>query len=190
MNENYATILYWKDEDIYKLVKEKIKDFKYNILGDLILQMLRVNPQDRIDIDTVLKHKFFDTDFSQSEAELMALLKSMDRKQDVMIRKLDEISEMSKEILKKTEKIESLSAKALVEMSRNQKILLKGIYEATGKKNDGLFLEQLLTYFVLLFCLEVHTPTCFVILNHEIKRNPDEGVGGFLLKTEGSKIIL
>mmetsp|Transcript_74809 Transcript_74809/g.206351 ORF Transcript_74809/g.206351 Transcript_74809/m.206351 type:complete len:1089 (+) Transcript_74809:132-3398(+) len=106
--------------------------------SNLIAQLLRREPEDRLMMADALEHPFFHTDRSESEMD------------DSLKKKIDEMNERTKRMEEEQHKqttmlttIQSLSLENRSELSRTRDVLLKGFFEAT----------------------EMHTPTCFVVLD-------------------------
>lgn len=106
----------------------------------LRLILLQPDPAARPSMATVLKHAFFSEGGNAIGEEILNEMRSLRNK-------LTEIGECTRLIYERTQEIKNMSDQVFMQIRKTEKVLLKGMFEAT----------------------EVTVPTCFVILNQKIE---------------------
>ena len=109
----------------------------------LRLILLQPDPSARPSMATILKHAFFSEGGNAIGEEILNEMRSLRNK-------LTEIGECTKLIYERTQEIKDMSDQVFMQIRKTEKVLLKGMFEAT----------------------EVTVPTCFVILNQKIEPDP------------------
>jgi len=133
----------WTDSELQNEIYSKIKD---EAARDLLCQIFKVNPLDRIkSMSAILNHRFFtnsQVDKTTSQLnDVNYLIKAQNEELEKQNILLDVINERTKQILEMNEA-------TFLQIAKTEHVLLRGLVEAS----------------------DVKVPTCFTILNTELPK--------------------
>lgn len=135
---SFKAMLEWENEDVANEICRYVTNARAK---DLLMKLLKVNPSDRPrTMKEVLQHPFFASNETESSTsitskqnkEILAALRAIDER-------TKRIETRTKNIEKSTLELKDLSVGLSHQMLQTQKVLLKGIFEATEVKSPSCF---------------------------------------------------
>lgn len=141
--EAMHTAATWTDVKLHRIIMDKVGN-SHPLAADLLRTMLRCCPSDRPkSMDEVLKHPFFGMGADSGGGGVMGM--DISRKLDAVLRSqeeerkiLEEIQERARQIDERTQAIErrtivieQMSERTFLQLRRTERVLLRGMFEAT-----------------------------------------------------------
>lgn len=182
-SDDYRRTMLWTAEGVAERVSNMINSSSHFLALDLLLKLLQPDPRQRITMKQAMEHPFFHdnagvdstaaTEANKIRAMIADLKVQMRVQHGAQMEAINCIKRQADVIMRNTRIIAQLSNEMVAQISRTERVLLKGMFEVA----------------------DVSVPSCFVILNQRLEPTHFDDdmpvvVGGGLEKAErwGTKL--